>query len=162
VAALKNMLRQNTGLTLLTGGDAEKRAFLLTALGHAFCRLDPAHRKPAGIDLCEPAKWVPIETLTYLRDPHRPSETLAAIAAVWPTLVCTQHPIVLLNGIWALAPKLQPHMLKLANRRQVILADEEISLPANFTLKSGLPVYRLTVSRSRKNPHWLEVAIQVE
>ncbi len=162
VTALKNLLRQNAGLTLVNGKDAEQRAFLISALGHTFCRLAPAHRKPAGIDLHEPDKFVPVETLYYLRDTHRPSETVAAIHSLWPAILSAKRPLILLNGVWSQVPELHRAILALAHQQHIIIAEKDVLLPTKPALKTGLPVHQLTVSRSRRNPEWIEVGIKVK
>ncbi len=47
VSALKKLLGLETGLTFISGGTADQRTFLLSALGHQFYRVDTTHRNPA-------------------------------------------------------------------------------------------------------------------
>ena len=153
VGVLKKLLAKNTGLTFITGGTAPQRTFVLTALGHTFCRVDRLHRNPAGLDIHEPSWFVPVETLLYLRNCDRPGETQKAVRKLWPQLRTSQKPLILLNGIWSLAPELRKDIVALAGeQRHVVVADQELSRSPEFDFDSAQPVHTLrALHRSGKS-----------
>jgi hypothetical protein len=153
---MQNLLTQNTGLTLLVGGSDEQRTFLITALGHTFCRLDRRHRKVAGIDLHDPTWFVPIETMSYLKGPANPAQAGGLVRRVWPEIVSSKKPIVLLNGIWSALPELHNDILSLATRRHIIVADQQISMP-RAALPTEHPFHTLSISAARENANWIRV-----
>ncbi len=158
VATIKNLLMQNAGLTVLVGGTDEQRTFLITALGHSFCRLDPRHRNVAGIDLHDPNWFVPIETMLYLKGAAGPNQVSGLVRRIWPEIIGTKEPVILLNGIWAAMPELRNDILALAARRHVILADQQISV-SRVTKQVENPLHTLSVSAVRENPTWIAVQI---
>ena len=157
VAMMKNLLTQNIGLTLLTGGTDEQRTFVITAMGHTFCRVDRRHRTAAGLDSHEPDWFVPIETLLYLNGQADSARAGGLILRLWPQVASTKKPLVLLNGIWTAMPELHNDILSLAQRRHVIVADQEISLSARTSLRSEHPLHILAVSSARENLNWIAV-----
>jgi hypothetical protein len=161
VGSLKNLVVKEVGLTLITGGTAEQRTFLLTAFGHTFCRVDQRHRNPAGLDVHEPNWFVPISTLLYFRNPSRPAQTLEAIRALWPTIRFGQEPMIMLNGIWSGAPELHQDIVALAGRKHVVVADQEILLARELGRSATQPLHRLKVSTARDNPSWLAIEVEV-
>lgn len=160
VGVLKNLVAQDVGLTLITGGTAPQRTFILTALGHAFCRTDRLHRTPAGLDLHEPSWFVPVGTLLYATNSHRPGQTLAAIRVLWPTIRSSKEPLILLNGIWSAAPELQKDIVALAGRKHVIVADQDVLSAAKLAPGAAQPLHTLRVSTARENLSWLVVDVE--
>jgi hypothetical protein len=160
VGALKILLAQPTGLTCITGGTAEQRTFLLTAMGHSFVRSDSSHRSAVGLDIHEPRKIVPIETMSYVKPGHHLADTQAVILRAWPDLRATKAPLLLFNGVWSVAPSLRTELLALASQRHVILADQEIGLPRGAALAAAQPVHLLKLTGGRAHPAALQVEIQ--
>jgi hypothetical protein len=156
---LKRLLVQDAGLTFITGS-APNSTFILTALGHTFCRLDRLHRTPVGLDLHEPSWFVPIATMLYLRNSRRLGETLKTVRRLWPELRSSKRPLILLNGIWSLAPELRKDIVNMAERRHVIVADQEVSRTPGLVLDSAQPVHTLRVSTARENPSSLVVDVE--
>lgn len=160
VGALTNLLDQDNGLTFIVGGDPRQRTFLLTAMGHTFCRVDRQNRSPVGLDLHAPSWFVPVETLCYLRNSHSPAKTLEAIRQIWPSLRASKIPLLLLNDIWSTAPELQKDILALATHRHVIVAVEEVSSMSQSAFNAAQPVHLLRVSTHQKNRDWIAVGIE--
>lgn len=161
VGELTNLLHQDTGFTLIVGGDARQRTFLLTAFGHTFCRVDPRHRSPVGLDVHEPSWFVPVETLSYLRNSHQPAKTREAIRQIWPSLRASEIPLLLLNGIWSLVPELQKEIVALACHRHVIVAEEKVPSIPQSALVAGQPAHLLKVSTLRDHAHCIAVAVDL-
>jgi hypothetical protein len=159
VASLKSILAEKTGITIIAGGTDAHRTFLLTALGHTFCRLDHFHRTAVGIDLHEPSWFVPIETVTYFKSSHPQSRTLEAIRSLWPTIRSSQQPLVLLNSIWSAAPETRKDIIAMADRLHVIVADQDVSLTRELTPGIAQRVHLLRIATARENPIWLTVAV---
>jgi len=155
-ASLKNLLKQKTGLSLLVSGTDEQRTFVLTALGHTFCRLDEQHRTAAGIDVHDPEWFVPIETLLYLKGPANSAHVSGLVRGIWPEVINTKSPLVLLNGIWSAMPELRRDILSLARRKHVIVADQQISVRA-AALGAEHPCHTLTVSTTPGNQSGIDV-----
>ena len=156
LTGLKGLLAQDTGLTLVTGGTDEQRTFLLTALGHAFCRLDRQHRAAAGIDLHEPDWFVPVEGLFYLKGPADPVHADEPVRQTWPEIIRANEPLILLNGLWSAFPDLRSGILSLASRKHVVVADQQISV-ARAQLPVEHPLHIVSVSAVRENAGWIGV-----
>lgn len=156
VAALKNLLSQTTGLTVIVGGTDERRTFLLTALGHTFCRMDRRHRTAAGIDLHQPDWFVPVETMFYLKGSTEGPQISKLVRQVWPEITTAQNPLILLNGIWSAMPDLRDDILSLASRRHVVIADQPVAVPGQG-IGAEHPVHVLKVSAADENPGWIAV-----
>jgi len=155
---MKNILPQTTGLTLLVGGTDEQRTFLITALGHTFRRIDRRHRNVAGIDLHDPSWFVPVETMLYLKGPSDPVHVGGLVRRIWPEILGTKKPIILLNGIWSALPEVRNDILSLAARRHVIVADQQITVP-RVALQADHPVHSLSISTARENINWISVQV---
>jgi hypothetical protein len=123
VADLLETLRKPRGLTLIRGSTEAGRSYLIAALGHTFAQLYPRHQTAAGIDICPPDKFVPVETVRYLRAALSREQLRLAITEVWPQIRSAPSALVLLNGVWSSAPALRSEIVECAKVRNVILAD---------------------------------------
>lgn len=159
VTALRHLLTQNTGLTLIIGGTDEQRTFLIAALGQSFCRNDRLHRTAAGIDLHEPDWFAPVETMLYFMGPAEPTKVREAVRRNWPQIMNAKQPLILLNGIWSALPELRHDVLSLATRRHVIMADLEIAVPRT-ALDTKSPRHTLAISTARENNNWIAIQMQ--
>ncbi len=160
VSALKNLLSQPSGLTLITGGTAHQRTFLLTAFGHSFRRADRLHRGPVGIDLHRPDWFVPVESLTYISTTKHPPDLVHTVGAVWSTIRSSVSPLVLLNDVWATAPRLHNEILAMAMRKHVVSADQDVLSGRDLALARVQPIHVLTVPAAREAPSLLSVEMQ--
>jgi hypothetical protein len=159
VADLLRLLCQPRGLTLVRGGTEASRTFLVTALGHSFSQVDRTHRRPAGADIHQPDRLVPIETLFYLRSPLPSERVRHAIHTVWPEIQASTAPLLLFNGVWSSVPELRDEMLDWAQQRHVVVADSETPDPRQLAPKGIGPVHVLTLSLAPQNA-WIQVACQ--
>jgi hypothetical protein len=160
VTRLENILRQPAGLTLIRGGTEFQQTFLLTALGHSFQRHDGEHAKIAGLDIHEPRKWVPIETMTYFREPLCRVKLNQLVRVAWPAIAESGAKLVLLNGIWSVAPELQPEILKLAHQHQVVIADAKTPGPHNLPVSLASPVHVVKVGPAREHLSWIQTEVE--
>jgi hypothetical protein len=163
VADLLETLKNPCGISLVRGGNEASRSYLLSALGHTFSQLYPRQQTAVGIDLCPPDKFVPVETVRYLRAALSRDQLLLAITELWPQIQRAASPLVLLNGVWSAAPELHPEIVECAKLRNVILADavlpdlkqlaqQGIRPLQLLTLSPGDPPSRIEVSRQEWKP----------
>lgn len=156
IATLKSLLAQTTGLSLVVGGTDEQRTFLVSALGHMFCRIDRRHRTAVGIDLHDPDWFVPVDTMFYVRGPADLAHASGLVRRLWPEILNTKNPVVLLNGVWSIFPDLREEILSMAERKHVILADQQIFV-ARTALGPEHPLHTISVSTARENSNWIAV-----
>lgn len=157
VGKLKGLLALDSGLSFVTGGIAPQRSFVLSALGHTFCRMDRLHRTAVGLDLQEPSWFVPIETVVYLRGLARQGEPAAAVRAAWQSVRSSKQPLILLNGVWSGMPELRPEIVSLSSTRHIIVAEQDAPPASALSLEGWLR--QVKVSTSRENPSWLMVEV---
>lgn len=120
---LKELLSANDGLSVIEGGTEADRSFVLTALGHAFLQLDRLRRRPAGMDMHTPRRFVPIDTLIYFRDSLLRQRLRTLILEQWRQVRRSDAPLFFLNGVLTVVPGLLPEVLALAKKRHVVIED---------------------------------------
>lgn len=160
VGTLSNLAAQERGLTLILGADDDKQTFLLTAFGHSARRLDVRHRRPAGLDLHEPHRFVPVEGVQYLRDSGSVDERASAVRAAWPGIRKSQSPLILLNRLGPFTREFRDDIISLAATKHVILADQHFALPSKRELPSIQPIHILSVSTTTEAAGWITVEIR--
>lgn len=160
VSELLEILRQQRGLTIMGGGTPASRSFVLLALGHTFPQLDTKHRTAGGLDINQPSRLVPVETMLYLRNPLETARARQAIQNVWPEIRASQSPLLLFNGVWSLVPELRNEMLNWAKRRHVIIADANPPDRSQLVRKKIKPVHVLWLSQVSANPALIHIVCQ--
>jgi hypothetical protein len=93
------LLRQPQGLTIISGGTAAARTFVLTALGHTYPQLDRGHRTAGGLDLRQPDRIVPVEGMIYLRNPLTRDRLNEAVRQAWAEIRKSTSPLLLFNEL---------------------------------------------------------------
>lgn len=144
---LLRLLQKHAGLTLING-TVLARTFLLTSFGHSLPAMDPAHRSAVGMDLHIPNDFVPVETLTYVDGSHNLEHAWAIANKVWPRILISKAPLVLLNSVWSSFPAFREDILRLAESKHVVMADMEMPDPADLR-RIGAEVHVITVSESK-------------
>ena len=130
VAALRAALGQPAGLTFITGPTDELRTFVVTAAGNSATALAPS-RQVCGLDVHRPDGWVPVPGVVYFRNPHDPAAVRRLIPACWADLEKSPANLVLLNGVWSVAPEIRQRILSAGKTRHVVIADRfDDGLPA--------------------------------
>jgi hypothetical protein len=157
MSELAALLRQATGFTAIQGVMDHLRTFLLTALGNSFEGAGPV----AGIDAHRPDGFVPVVGVSY---PDDPRDAAGHVRRAWPDVRSTEASLILLNGVWSVAPELRPEILDLARRAHVVAADLTV-LSLDLTVlptgsKAPLPVHLVTVSPARERPEWVRVEVR--
>lgn len=160
VRVLLELLGQQHGLSIVSGGTVASRSFVLQALGHTFSQLDPDHRTAAGLDIHQPSKMVPVETMLYLRNPLGTAQAREVVQAVWPEIRASQAPLLLFNGVWSLVPELHDEILSLSKKRHVIIADAIPPSRSQVARKKIKPVNVLMLSRVPANPALIRITCQ--
>jgi hypothetical protein len=145
--ALLKLLAQQRELSIVRGGTPASRSFVLLALGHTFPQLDPKHRTAGGLDIHQPSKIVPVESMLYLRNPLSPGQARQVVQSVWPEIRTSQAPLLLFNGVWSLVPEFRDEMLNWAKKRHVIVADDNPPDRSEVARKKIKPVHVLTLSQ---------------
>ena len=154
---LRELLDQQRGLTLVTGGTAYSRAVVVTALGHSCRRLGGRRRAAAGIDLHLCSSLVPVESLIYV-DGTADSHLIRQVALkAWPRIVTSSARLLLFHGLWSAVPELRRDIIRCARQRHVILAERTMSDLAGLENPVPPPLHVLTVSVSRGVPAAIRV-----
>jgi hypothetical protein len=157
VGRLVNLLQESKGLTIVAGGSARSRSFVLGALAHTFPQLDRRHRTAGGLDIYQPDKLVPIETVIYLRTCPTRERLQVAAQHAWPQVRISTAPLLIFNQVWSLLPDCQSEILNWSGKRHVIIAD---SHPPSAKLLPRLvarPLHVLTVSPLSENSGRIQV-----
>jgi hypothetical protein len=148
--SLRNLLEKERGLTLVTGSTVNRRTFLVNAVGRSFTRVAAGHPEPTGVDIHQPARFVPLPMVRYLKNPLSKEQGRAAVRLLWAEVKAVPGRLALFNGIWSLLPELRSELLALANSIHVIIADEEVQ-PVRASLPH-LGTHRLAVSGVSHDP----------
>jgi hypothetical protein len=158
VGSLRNLLEKERGLTLITGPTASRRTFLVTAMGRSFTRVAAGHPEPAGIDIHQPIRFVPLPSVHYLRNPLSKEQGRKAVRALWLEVKNAPGRLALFNGVWHLVPELRSELVALAESLHVIIADEDVQPARNLLPHAG--THRLMVAGVSRNPNAIAVEIQ--
>lgn len=119
---LRALLAKPAGLAFIAG-PSDLRTYVITALGHA------ANCEIRGFDVHAPKKFVPVQGVLYPRKAGSPAEMRRLAREAWPMIAEGAARLVLLNGIWRVAPELQKQIIRLAAKRQVIISDDFANRP---------------------------------
>lgn len=154
VGEMAALLRQATGFTAIHGAPGHMPEFLLTALGHSFQESGGA---VAGLDFQRPNGFVPVVGVSYLCGPMTHQEASRRVHQAWPDVRSTKAGLILLSGVWSVAPELRPEIVDLGRRAHVVVADLAV-LPTKLQLPP--PVHLITVSPARERPGRIRVGVQ--
>ncbi len=157
VSMLKELLRQPSGLTVVTGGNEWLRAFVLSALGQSSLRLGPASRMVAGIDKLLPDWFVPVDGITYLNTPAGESPARDLVVSIWRTMQDANKKLVLLNGVVAALDDSHTQIFALSRKCSVFVSDAETIVQPLLVRKDLPALRRLTVSPWQKD--YVQVAL---
>lgn len=121
VSNLEQTLRAQRGITWIQGGTDYYRTFVITALAHSAVKFHGERALISGVDVHEPRKWVPVETVTYIMDLLSAPTIKRAIGKLWPDIQASKSAFVLLNGVWETVPELHESILSLALNRHLLV-----------------------------------------
>jgi transcriptional regulator with XRE-family HTH domain len=127
IALLKTALTQPTGLTLIRGESDALRTFLITAIGHSAGLLVPGKRV-SGVDFHRPDLFVPVNGVLYPGRKCNSTDRAAVALSICQQIEECPAQVLLLNGVWSTLPEAQAQLLQLARHKNVILADDFLSL----------------------------------
>jgi hypothetical protein len=158
ISKLGELLHQQRGLTLLVGGTAYSRAFLVTALGHS-CRPTKGRRQgAAGIDLHLCPHLVPVESLIYVDGAVDINLIRQVALKVWPRILTASARLLIFHGLWSAVPELRADIARCTRHKHVILAEGGTPDLTDFENQVPTPVHVLTVSEGRGVPPAIRVA----
>jgi hypothetical protein len=160
ISNIENLLRLASGLTLIRGGTEFQRTFVLTALGHSFPRIKGPRASVCGLDMHEPRNWVPLEGMVYFREPLHPARIRELMAQVWPRILSSDAPLVLLNSVWSTGREFHVEILRLAKEHHVVVADSKIPEPLDIRGRNGDPVHVVTLASTREHEEWIMVKVE--
>lgn len=126
VAAFRTALGQPAGLTFIIGPTDELRTFLITAAGNSAAALAPS-RQVCGLDVHRPDGWVPVPGVVYFQDPTDTAQIRGCIQAIWAAVENSAASLVLINGVWSVAPEMRQRIISCAEKRHVLIADDSAS-----------------------------------
>lgn len=144
VQKLRTLLNGSRSLTIVTGSEWA-RGFVIHAIGNAFQARSPKRHRLAGIDLHRPTRFVPLESCSYFDGNLGFDLIRSAVLNAWPRIQTSSAATLVLNGVWAIE-ELRPDILKLAERRHVLLGASE---PPDFAIirrTVSSPVHLLTLA----------------
>ena len=147
---LRQLLRQERGLTLLTGGTESNRGFLVTALGHSYRRTEGSRRAAAGIDLLPSASLVPVESLIYLNGTADSALIRQIALKVWPRILTSSADLLIFHGLWSSVPELRADIARCARHKHVVLAEGRIAELTAFENRVSTPIHVLTLSAASR------------
>ena len=157
---LRQLLDQRRGLTLVTGGTAYSRAFVVTALGHSYRRLGGRRRAAVGIDLRLCSSLVPVESLIY-SDSKADSRLVRQLALkVWPRILTSSAGLLIFHGLWSAVPELRADIARCTRHKHVILAERASPDLTDFERRIPTPVHVLSVSEGRGVPAAIRVTFR--
>jgi hypothetical protein len=143
---LIELLEQQAGLTIVTGGTEFYRSFMLTALGHTYCQSTGRDPSVVGLDLVRPGRYVPIPSVVYIDGAIGLKQVRQLTCEVWPKLLTSPAPLLVLNGVWSSLPEVRRDVVRCSGHKHVILAEGgEIDL-ADMKNKFHAPVHVLSLS----------------
>jgi hypothetical protein len=150
IGKLFELLRQERGLTIITGATDSTRTYLVTALGHAYRSVGTGSQNALGIDFHRPINFVPVESLNYVDYSLNPRRTNRAVLKLWPRIQTASGRLVILNGVWTALPEIRDEILRCANHNHVILADGGVPNLNWVRSKIETPINVVTVSTSKR------------
>jgi len=158
-AKLKKLLSQEKGMSILTGGTDKERTFVLTALGHSWAVIHGRRHAPTGIDIHRPREFVPVATVRYIDESLARSRVSELVLSVWSKILTAGAPIMLFNGLWSQVPSVRLDLLRRANLKHVILAEDVIPSLAVLRKHISTPIQILTVSKAGGTADGIRVSV---
>jgi hypothetical protein len=157
---LENLLQRTHGLTLIQGGTTFQRTFLVNALGHSFPRLVKGRHCVTGLDVQEPKKWVPNQSMIYLKQLLTPARVEKLCHEVWPAIRSSDAAVILLNGVWTAAPKLQSEILKLSLHRNVFVTVSTVKEMETIQKQKHGQIHKVTIEAARESEQRIRITVE--
>jgi len=158
VSNLESLLRHKTGITWIQSGTEYHRTFVITALGHIFSQIWRGAETVAGIDVHEPRKWVPVDSVIYIKEPLPLETARKNIAEMWPAIRSSQARLILLNEVWGLMPELHQEILELGLKHHVVVTVPKA--PEDLKAGSKASTHLITMSQPRPGDQWIRLKVE--
>jgi hypothetical protein len=154
---LEDLLRQKRGLTIVCGGTESARAFLVTALGHAYRRVRGKRQAAAGIDLHPPASLVPVESLIYLDGTATLNHIKELTLKKWPGILTSSAGLMIFHGLWSSVPEVREDIARCTRHKHVVLAEREAPELSDLENQVSPPPHLLTLSWTKRVPEAIRI-----
>jgi len=151
-AKLLELLNQEAGLTIITGGTDFSRTFVFTALAHAASPADGRLPAAAGIDLHRSNLFVPVESLIYIDGDLGPDHVRRLTHRIWPRVLTSGAPRLFFNRVWSCVPEVREDLLRCAGFKHVVIAEEGVSDMGDLKTRVSTPIHVLTISTAKSVP----------
>lgn len=146
VSELQAILRNKSGLTIVTGAEDNSLAFVVTALGHSYSA-GRGVRAATGIDLSRPYDLVPLESLIYI-DPAIGSTKVRELARkLWPRIATSTAQMVILNKVWSAVPELHCSVLRLTDFKHVVIGENQLPDLNTFGSRVSTRIHEVSTSK---------------
>lgn len=145
VAQLRAIIERPIGFTVISGKRDFPRSFVLNALAQYGTRIGSALGRLTGIDLRSGGVFTPLPGVTYLPNQTERSEIEKYLAAC----LTDRANLLIVDGVWARIPGSRRTLLKSAQHKSIIVADE-IS-KSDLIPIPGVSAQLVTVEESTSN-----------
>jgi hypothetical protein len=156
VTGLKATGRQLCGLTFVSGPIDTLRTYLVTAIANSAA----GTMRACGLDVHDPKTFVPIPGVFYLRKLCSRDDLQKIIHAVWTSCQGCDSPLVVLNGVWNVAPELQAEIVAAAKHKHVMVADDFRGRAPQLIRKAPEPSTLIYVDRDEAQRNRISVRIE--
>jgi hypothetical protein len=156
VDRLESILRQANGLTIIQGGQDYMRSFVLAALGNSATRVHHGKIAVYGLET-HATPWTPTIGLTntdYCKDGNLLKRKISALKSA------PENSLILLGDDWWQLSGLGAEVCQLATRCNVVATDAPVFRQNKSPRLHPGPIQRLTISRVREQPEWLQIDFQ--
>lgn len=150
VAKLSALMAKTAGLTVVIGVSDRARTSVLTGFGHSWRRRYPRSGGPAGIDIHRPREFVPIDSVYYIDETLPGSQIRELALSVWPRLATSRTQLLVGNRLWHSVKEIRNDLLRIAEHKHVVLAEESMAEFADFRSRLPDPTHTVTVSDARQ------------
>lgn len=150
ISRLRAVLREPSGLTVISGPLEWARTWVVAALGHACAGTGNRAGRVAGLDLLRADWFQGVPGVVYLEqdDPAMLQDLRRKVNQHWAKLHGENVQFIFVNGIWTRCPERQRELMALAAKKHVFVADRMPGTRAS--LMRQLPPGVQAV-------HWIEV-----
>lgn len=123
---LLDVTNQLKGLTIITGGTALSRTFLMHAIGHSYRRTHRQSSGAVGLDLHRPDHFVPVDSFLYIDGTVGVNHVSQLVLKLWPRILTSSATLICLNDVWSSLPTLRHDIVRCAIKRHAVLVEDEI------------------------------------
>jgi hypothetical protein len=147
---LEELLKQEQGITIVTGSTASARSFVLKAFGHSWSRMRQQRALVTGIDIHLPRHYVPVIGVRHI-DETQPTKLIhELISSVWPRIQTSTAKLALFNELLGEFPEAINDLIRMAETKHVVLAEQSPAAKYDLARKTAIKVQVLTLARNKQ------------